>query len=64
MGGLAAPRRPQPVFEVAASLPQMKARVASIPVFTVANKENEFVLVSGEVRMYISLKSWLLQSCL
>lgn len=48
MGGLAAPRRPQPVFEVAASLPQMKARVASIPVFTVANKENEFVLVSGE----------------
>ena len=49
LSGLAATRKSQPVFDLAASLVDMKARVSAIPVFTVANKDNEFVLVSGEV---------------
>ncbi|KAL0040628.1 hypothetical protein WJX79_000007 [Trebouxia sp. C0005] len=48
LGGMAAARRPQPVFDLAASVDEMKARVATIPIYTVANKDNEFVLVSGE----------------
>lgn len=53
LGGAAASRRPQPVFDLAISLPDIKARVASIPVYTVANKDNEFVLVSGEVCLHM-----------
>ncbi len=29
---------------------EVKARLAPVPVFTVANPKNEFVLVAGEVR--------------
>jgi hypothetical protein len=29
---------------------EVKARLAPIPVYTVANPKNEFVLVAGEVR--------------
>ncbi len=50
---MAAARRPQPVFDLAASMDEMKARVAAIPIFTVANKDNEFVLVSGEVSLHM-----------
>jgi len=38
----------QPLFEVAMSKDEVKARLAPIPVFTVANPKNEFVLVAGE----------------
>lgn len=42
-----ATRRPQPLFDLASSVAAMKARVAGIPVYTVANKADEFVLVTG-----------------
>ena len=52
LGG--ATRRPQPLFEIASSAADMKARVAGIPVYTVANKADEFVLVTGgEVRTFV-----------
>ena len=45
-------RRPQPLFDIASSSADMKARVAGIPVYTVANKADEFVLVTGgEVKL-------------
>ena len=40
-------RKPQPLFDVASSAADMKTRVAGIPVYTVANKADEFVLVTG-----------------
>ncbi len=40
----------QPLFEVCMAKDEVKARLAPIPVFTVANPKNEFVLVAGEVR--------------
>ncbi len=55
---MAAARRPQPVFDLAASVDEMKARVAAIPIFTVANKDNEFVLVSGEVSLHMQLEQF------
>jgi hypothetical protein len=32
---------------------EVKARLAPIPVYTVANPKNEFVLVAGEVRAWL-----------
>ena len=29
---------------------EIKARLSGVPVYTVANKQNEFILVAGEVR--------------
>lgn len=46
LGGSA--RRPQPVMELAMAKEEVKARLATVPVFTVANPKNEFVLVAGE----------------
>jgi hypothetical protein len=43
-------RKPQPVFDLAMPKDEVKARLSPIPVYTVANKKNEFVLVTGEVR--------------
>lgn len=43
------PRKaPQPVFDLAMPKDEVKARLSPIPVYTVANKKNEFVLVTGE----------------
>lgn len=50
-------RRAQPVAEMAAEPQDIKSRLAGVPVYTVANKKNEFVLVSGEVRASLSLGS-------
>lgn len=36
--------------DLAADAEDIKSRLANVPVYTVANKKNEFVLVSGEVR--------------
>ena len=46
------PRRhqPQPVADVAMIPTEVAARLASVPVYTVADKNNQFVLVTGEVR--------------
>ena len=41
--------RAQLVAELAYNPEEIKARLAGIPVYTVANKQNEFVLVAGEV---------------
>ncbi|KAG2492282.1 hypothetical protein HYH03_009522 [Edaphochlamys debaryana] len=46
MGG--AGPRPQPVMDLAMAKEEVKARLAPVPVFTVANPKNEFVLVAGE----------------
>jgi hypothetical protein len=43
-------RKPQPLFDIAMPKDEVKARLAPIPVYTVANPKNEFVLVAGEVR--------------
>ncbi len=40
-----------PLGELAMAKDEVKARLAPIPVFTVANPKNEFVLVAGEVSM-------------
>ena len=37
------------MLELAMAKDEVKARLAPIPVFTVANPKNEFVLVAGEV---------------
>lgn len=42
-------RQAQPVADLAADAEDIKSRLANVPVYTVANKKNEFVLVSGEV---------------
>ena len=52
-------RRAQPVAELAAEPQDIKSRLAGVPVYTVANKKNEFVLVSGEVRASLSLEELL-----
>jgi hypothetical protein len=41
--------RPQALADLAMAKDEVKARLAPIPVFTVANPKNEFVLVAGEV---------------
>ena len=48
-GGGGSRHRAQPVAELAYNPEEIKARLAGIPVYTVANKQNEFVLVAGEV---------------
>ena len=48
-------RRPQPLFDLASSVAAMKARVAGIPVYTVANKADEFILVTGGEVQSISI---------
>jgi len=40
----------QPLFDLAFNAEEIKARLNAVPVFTVVNSKNEFVLVSGEVR--------------
>jgi len=42
-------QRPQPVADLAYNPEDIKARLSAVNVYTVANKKNEFVLVSGEV---------------
>jgi hypothetical protein len=42
----------QPLFDLAMPKDEVKARLAPIPVYTVANPKNEFVLVAGEVRAW------------
>lgn len=42
-------RGAQPLMELAMAKDEVKARLAPIPVYTVANPKNEFVLVAGEV---------------
>ena len=37
------------MFELAMPKDEVKARLVPIPVYTVANPKNEFVLVAGEV---------------
>ncbi|GIL57186.1 hypothetical protein Vafri_12485 [Volvox africanus] len=44
----ASAHRPQPVMDLAMAKEEVKARLAPVPVFTVANPKNEFVLVAGE----------------
>jgi hypothetical protein len=44
----------QPLFDLAMPKDEVKARLAPIPVYTVANPKNEFVLVAGEVRAWLS----------
>ncbi|KAG1668464.1 hypothetical protein FOA52_005237 [Chlamydomonas sp. UWO 241] len=39
---------PQPLLELGMAKDEVKARLAPIPVYTVANPKNEFVLVAGE----------------
>ena len=46
----ATPSKPQPVYDLAYNPEEIKARLSGVPVYTVANKKNEFVLVAGEVR--------------
>ena len=38
-----------PLFQLASTVAGIRERVAGIPVYTVANKKNELVLVAGEV---------------
>ena len=49
LGSQGGSRPPQPLHELAMAKDEVKARLAPIPVFTVANPKNEFVLVAGEV---------------
>ena len=39
-----------PAFELAMNSVEVGTRLSSIPVYTVANSKNEFVLVSDDVR--------------
>lgn len=51
MGGAAAAvrRHAQPLLELAFNPEEIKARLNAVPVYTVVNNKNEFVLVAGEV---------------
>ncbi len=48
----------QPLCDLAMAKDEVKARLAPIPVFTVANPKNEFVLVAGEVSMLLACNTW------
>jgi hypothetical protein len=50
------------VMDVAMARDEVKARLASIPVYTVANPKNEFVLVAGEVGR-LGLDRWSTGAC-
>lgn len=54
LGG--SPRRSsaQPICDVAYNPEEIKARLSGVPVYTVANKQNEFILVAGEVGGHLS----------
>lgn len=39
----------QPLLDLAMAKDEVKARLSPVPVYTVANPKNEFVLVAGEV---------------
>jgi hypothetical protein len=47
----------QPLYQLGMAREEVKARLAPIPVYTVANPKNEFVLVAGEVGRGGSLPS-------
>jgi hypothetical protein len=49
MGAATSTSRPQPIYDLAYNPEEIKARLSGVPVYTVANKQNEFVLVAGEV---------------
>ena len=49
---------PQPLHTLAMAKDEVKARLAPIPVYTVANPKNEFVLVAGEVRRGCGREGW------
>jgi hypothetical protein len=49
----------QPLFELSMAKEDVKARLAPIPVYTVANPKNEFVLVAGEVSAAVTLATQL-----
>ena len=42
----------QPICDVAYNPEEIKARLSGVPVYTVANKQNEFILVAGEVGLH------------
>ena len=44
-------RAAQPVFELSFNPEEIKARLNAVPVYTVVNKKNEFVLVAGDVSL-------------
>ncbi|CAD7703675.1 unnamed protein product [Ostreobium quekettii] len=48
-------RGPQPVFDLAMDPDELKARISTIPIYTVANNKNEFVLVSAEGQRQVGL---------
>ena len=50
LGGAARRSTAQPVCDLAYNPDEIKARLSGVPVYTVANKQNEFILVAGEVR--------------
>lgn len=47
--GASRPSKRNPLLDFAYSMTSMQERMAGIPVYTVANKSNELVLVAGEV---------------
>ncbi len=49
LGAATSTYRPQPICDLAYNPEEIKARLSGVPVYTVANKQNEFVLVAGEV---------------
>ncbi|EIE26430.1 hypothetical protein COCSUDRAFT_58968 [Coccomyxa subellipsoidea C-169] len=48
LGAATSTYRPQPICDLAYNPEEIKARLSGVPVYTVANKQNEFVLVAGE----------------
>ena len=52
LGGFSRRSSAQPICDVAYNPEEIKARLSGVPVYTVANKQNEFILVAGEVRAY------------
>ena len=49
MGASRPSSKRNPLFQLASTVAGIRERVAGIPVYTVANKKNELVLVAGEV---------------
>ena len=50
LGGSSRRSSAQPICDIAYNPEEIKARLSGVPVYTVANKQNEFILVAGEVR--------------
>lgn len=55
LGGSSRRSSAQPICDVAYNPEEIKARLSGVPVYTVANKQNEFILVAGEVRNLASI---------